>query len=203
MIDFNHYLNHSYSYSEYHQLIVSLLQEGKTTGDDHSQFMVDYTRLNHKRMLRIDKKGSLDPALLANIGRLTKKQQWIIITEAWCGDAAQNIPYLELISSKSSMVSTHYVLRDQFPELIDQFLTNGGRAIPKLIALDASTHELLGQWGPRPEAIQKMMLQEKENPSMSRDQLIEWVHGWYAKDKGHHLMEEMLKFLEGIETIER
>ena len=62
---------------------------------------------------------------------------WLIITEGWCGDAAQCIPTIEKIAAESKNIETHYVLRDENLDLIDEYLTNNARSIPKLIACAA------------------------------------------------------------------
>ena len=58
---------------------------------------------------------------------------WLILTEAWCGDAAQNIPTIEKIARENDRIKTLYLLRDENLELMDKYLTGGARAIPKLI----------------------------------------------------------------------
>ena len=52
-------LKKSYSYSEYIELIDSLLAQNKTTGEDHSESMLNYSKLNRQRMKRLDKTISM------------------------------------------------------------------------------------------------------------------------------------------------
>ena len=72
---------------------------------------------------------------------------WLVISEGWCGDAAQNMPVVEKIVDEMPNVEIRYVLRDENLELMDQYLTNGGRSIPKALFVDTETFEVLGRLG--------------------------------------------------------
>src|SRR6476620_8632964 len=141
---FKDYLEKSMTYADYVKLIDDLLLEGKTTGPNQSEAMLGYAKLNRQRMHRLEKTVDLSAELKEAARRLERKLIWLVITEGWCGDAAQNIPVIEKIASASSNIETRYVLRGENVELIDRFLTGGARSIPKLIALDAETLEVLG-----------------------------------------------------------
>ena len=60
----------------------------------------------------------------------------------------------------NSNINLQLVLRDENLELMDLFLTNGGRSIPKLIALDKDLN-ILFTWGPRPQTATNMVLDYK------------------------------------------
>ena len=152
------YLNASLSYDEYRGLIEELVEEGKTTGPNQSESLANFTRLNRQRMNRLEKTIELGLDLKTATQTSSRKQTWLIITEAWCGDAAQNIPIIEKIAAESDIIETRYILRDENPELIDRFLTNGARSIPKVIALDTDLLEVLWTWGARPKAAQELYL---------------------------------------------
>ena len=80
-----------------------------------------------------------------------------IITEPWCGDAAQIVPALARIAELSDQIEAEIVLRDENEELMSRHLTNGAKAIPVAVIIDAETNEVLGQWGPRPTVAQQMV----------------------------------------------
>ena len=94
------YLERSMSYSEYTALIDQLVAEGKTTGPTHSESLAHFTKLNAHRMQRLAKTIVLDHAVIEAAAVNPLKQTWLIITEAWCGDAAQNIPVIEKIARR-------------------------------------------------------------------------------------------------------
>jgi hypothetical protein len=193
------YLEKSFSYPQYRALIDTLLVEGKTTGTNHSADFINYTQLNVHRMERLDKTIVLNGDLLVALHRLKRKQIWLVITEAWCGDAAQNLPILHLIAAQTPNIELHLVLRDEHLELMDQYLTNGSRSIPKLIMLDAETLTELATWGPRPAGAQELLAAHKANPTESHADFVKNVQLWYAKDKTLSTQHELLALLKSID----
>ncbi len=186
-------IENGYSFSAYMKLIESLLAENKTTGTDHSEFMVDYTKLNMQRMKRLEKTTLLVEELREQLEKLRKDMVWVVITEGWCGDAAQIVPVIAEIAKNSAKIKLSLILRDEHPDIMDQYLTNGGRSIPKLVCLEAGTLKELGSWGPRPAAAQEMIMEAKKNPDLSRDEFIHKVHKWYADNKTLDTQHELLE----------
>lgn len=182
-----------YNFSAYLSLTEGLLAENKTTGTDHSAFMVDYTRLNMQRMRRLAKTTLLLNEVREKLDHLQKEMVWLVITEGWCGDAAQIVPVIAEIARYSDKIALSLILRDEHPEVIDAYLTNGSRSIPKLICLEAGSLRELGSWGPRPAAAQQMIMKAKENPDLSRDEFIRKVHKWYADNKTLDTQKELLE----------
>ncbi|MFY0591270.1 thioredoxin family protein [Roseivirga sp.] len=183
------------SYNEYREFLDNLLLDGKTTGANQSEAMINYAQLNQKRMRKWDKIGKLSPAISKYLSGIDSPMTWLVITEGWCGDAAQNLPFFNKMAQLNSNIQLKFVLRDDNLELMDQFLTNGGRSIPKLIALDESLN-VLGSWGPRPEPMQKAFLENKITQERSGKEFTEFLHLWYAKDRGHTLQNEFLAILD-------
>ena len=177
------------TYTQYRELIDTLLAEHKTTGTDHSEAMVEYTRMNAQRMRRVEKTTELDDELVELMLRVQNKMIWVIVTEAWCGDAAQTVPALVKIAEASPLIEVKLLLRDEYPEVIDAYLTNGGRSIPKLIVLDAETMEELGTWGPRPAPAQELFMDMKAR-KVPYSEFVEKLHGWYGKDRSKALLQE-------------
>ncbi|WP_017730341.1 thioredoxin family protein [Nafulsella turpanensis] len=181
------------SFQEYIQLTEQLLAENKTTGTDHSEFMVEYTRLNMQRMRRLIKTTLLINELREVLDTLDKKMVWVVLTEAWCGDAAQIVPVIaEAAKYAGEKIELQLLLRDEHPEVMDQYLTNGGRSIPKLIALEAGSLQELGSWGPRPVAAQQMVMEAKA-ANLSKEDFIQRVHKWYADNKTLDTQKELLE----------
>ena len=54
-----------------------------------------------------------------------------------CGDAAHVLPVLNKFAENDTTITLSILLRDDNEELMDRFLTNGTRSIPKLIILNA------------------------------------------------------------------
>jgi len=183
------------NYEAYRTMIDELLVENKTTGTNHSEAMIHYTKLNVQRMKRLDKTVQLEEALKAAIAAIDQPMRWLVLTEAWCGDAAQNIPVLAHIAVASKYIDLKFILRDEHPDCMDQFLTNGGRSIPKLICLNEEG-TVIGTWGPRPEPAQKMTMDYKANPIVDYQEFVVEVQKWYAKDRTKTVQQEFINLLE-------
>ena len=190
------HLELSMIYGQYSQLLDSLVQNHRTTGPDQSEFMVKYTELNRQRMRKWDKIAVLDEGLRRKLRQVTKPMVWLVLTEAWCGDAAQNIPVIAKMAEANPAISLRFLLRDEHLDIMDNYLTGGSRAIPKLIALDAGTLEELGTWGPRPAVVQAMAALHKNHPDGStKEEFYERIHAWYAHDKTRHVQQEFERLL--------
>ena len=193
----------AYTYEKYRALIDQLFAEKKSTGDNHSEAMLHYTSLNLARMNKWDKRANLSPETVENLAKIDRPIVWLVITEGWCGDAAQIVPVLHKMSLENSNINLRFILRDQHLDIIDAFLTNGGRSIPKVLILDANTLEVLRTWGPRPAEMQAMIMDVKAKSALIADadeqqklsaESVQNLHLWYARDKGKTTQKE---FLEG------
>jgi hypothetical protein len=193
-ISFETYLHKSMNYASYLALIQDLVSEGKTTGPVQTENLIEFTKLNFHRMQRLNKTIVLNEDLQEAVDNLKRRWIWLVITEAWCGDAAQTIPLMHALTVASGgKIDLRMVLRDENLELMDKYLTNGGRAIPILICLDADTLEQKGTWGPRPAEAQQMVMDFKANPTMSPAEFKLVLHTWYTNNKTQLQQREMLK----------
>jgi hypothetical protein len=189
------YIESSISFDEYIGLIDSLLAEGKTTGPKQSESMFNYGRLNRARMERLEKTIEIDDSRQSRNAEHYADWIWLVITEGWCGDAAQNIPLIEKIAAANPGIETRYILRDEYPELMDQFLTDGSRSIPKLIAIDRRSSDILGAWGPRPKLAQDLFYEQKSS-GVEQHTIHENLQRWYLTDRGRSLQNEIAELAE-------
>jgi hypothetical protein len=183
------YIKKSMTYAEYIKLIDDLLLDGKTTGETQSEAMFGYGKLNRQRMHRLEKTVVLNGSVKEKARNLQREMIWLIITEGWCGDAAQNIPLIEKIAAENPKIETRYVLRDENLDLMDRYLTNDARSIPKLICFDAETFEQLGAWGPRPQAAVNYF-DEMKAQNLGKPQMMENLQRWYNSDKNQSVQAE-------------
>jgi hypothetical protein len=184
------------TYPKYQALVDELVVQEKTTGEDQSEKMVNYTKLNASRMHRWLKTAKVSDEVVAELSN--KKISILAITEAWCGDTAQNLPYFHLLASKAN-IPYQLCLRDEQPELMEHFLTNGGKAIPIVIFMN-DNFEVLATWGPRPKPVQQMVMDYKQlpEPKPSYDEFSIDVQKWYNADKMQTLEQEVLSVLKNI-----
>ncbi|MCI4671104.1 MAG: thioredoxin family protein [Bacteroidia bacterium] len=190
------------TYSEYRKLLDDLHAEGKTTGPNQTEMYLRHAGLNLKRIQRLDKTGKLIEELTSILDNLKRKYIFLTITEGWCGDAAQNLPLIEKMAQYTDRIEHKLLLRDENLELMDEYLTDGGRSIPKVIILDAETGEELGDWGPRPVDIQQMVMDYKHTPEPKEpyDDFSVKVHSWYAKNKAKDLQMEFVELFKKFEA---
>ncbi|WP_231425824.1 thioredoxin family protein [Pedobacter sp. Leaf250] len=185
-------------YQTYRALVDQLLLEGKATGD--VTYDLHYTKMNVQRMTRVDKTATLTDELTSTISGLKAHYKFLVITEGWCGDAAQIVPVFNKIATASlGKIDLKFVLRDKNLPLIDAHLTNGGRAIPVLIVLNEIADHVLATWAPRPQVLQEL-LKEWRKETSEMPILAEKLHGWYAKDKTQSTQIELNDLLKGLEN---
>ena len=186
-------LSKAISYTAYRGLVESLANEGKSTGPIQTEDLSNYTKLNNKRMKRWDKVFKIDAATEEAIGRMDKKVTWLVLTESWCGDAAPALPVMEKIANLNPNIQLRIVMRDENTELMNEFLTNGGMSIPKLIAIEDASQSVVGSWGPRSKNAAKLVADHKAaNNGKILPEFKQDLQMWYNKDKGSSILEELL-----------
>lgn len=191
------------SYTEYMHRFEQCVQEGRTSGSNQSADLIEYTKLNLHRSQRIERTLALDNAALLDLLKHWEcPVYFLVLSEFWCGDAAQNLPLLAMLErANPEAIRLRIVFRDENPELMDAYLTGGGRSIPKLVVVDAATGQELAVWGPRPQAIQPLVQDYKSRSHLpgTKEQFIKDVQLWYAKDKGQSFQNDFVQLLQSIE----
>ncbi len=187
-------LDSSINYKIYIEQMVLFYENKSTSGPDQSVNLIEYTALNYQRMKRLDKTIKIDDEQVKKLQKIKKQITWLVLTEAWCGDAAQVLPVLNKMVEVSENISLKIVYRDENPQLMDTFLTNGTRSIPKLIALDVN-NEVLYSWGPRPSEATKMVNDFKTTNGSLTPQFKQDLQIWYNKNKGLGVINDQLQLL--------
>ena len=184
-------LQNSHSYTEYRTLVSKLISEGKSTGKEQSADLLHYSELNEVRMKRLEKTLKLDLEVEKALQNLNSKQTWLVISEGWCGDAAQILPIIKLMTEVSENIDLKLVFRDENEELINLFLTNGAKSIPKLLLLDEAFN-LINHWGPRPEGAKNLIIEYKAKHGIVDEAAKIALQKWYLDDKGISTMKEIV-----------
>lgn len=184
-------LQNSYSYNEYRTFVSKLISDGKSTGREQSADLLHYSELNEVRMKRLEKTLKLDLEVEKALQNLKSKQTWLVISEGWCGDAAQILPIIKLMSDAYENIDLKLVFRDENEELINQFLTNGAKSIPKLLVLDEAFN-LINHWGPRPEGAKNLIKEYKAKIGIVDEAAKIALQKWYLDDKGISTMKEIV-----------
>ncbi len=154
----------------------------------------EYRKLNLQRSSRLEKTFEPSVETKQSFSLLNSKQTWVVITESWCGDSAQNLPVIAKLAELNTLIDLKIVLRDSNSEFMNLYLTNGGRSIPKLIVFDENENELF-QWGPRPKAAQDLFSDLKIK-GMEKSEINKELHLWYGRNRGKELEREIVAILD-------
>jgi thioredoxin-like negative regulator of GroEL len=190
----------SHSYPEYRKLMADLLKEGKSTAVEQTEERTHYSELNEARMHRLDKTIKITEENSTKLKALNKSYLWIVLTESWCGDAAQILPILnKMVLEANQKIELKLVLRDENTALMNHFLTNKAKAIPKLILIDKATGSVVGDWGPRPKGAIDLMESYKEKFGIIDETAKTELQLWYLHDKGVSTQNEIIQLLQHLE----
>ena len=187
-------VNKAMDYAQYNLLFKQLVDEKRTTGEQ-TQEKIDYIKLNFSRMKRLDKTAKIAVETMEIFKNILEKQTWLVISEPWCGDAAQTLPFLNKISQFSENIVLKIVLRDESSKLMNHFLTNGSQSIPIVIILDAKMN-VIQTFGPRSKAATKLVIDYKAEHGVIDDAFKEILQVWYNNDKGVSVVNDILESLE-------
>ncbi len=189
-----------FTYESYLKNFEKWVENKETSSENPTEALVEFTKLNLARTQRIHKTIAINPELKGVVEGLKHHYTWVVITEAWCGDSAQNLPVIaEIAKLNPEKIKLHILLRDENLKLMDQYLTNGARAIPKLFAVNDTLGTDAFVWGPRPASAQELLIAWKKNPEGKFwDDFEKELHGWYAKDKGQSLQQEFFELLNSV-----
>lgn len=191
-------LFNSHSYMEYRKIISDLLLRGLSTGKEQSEAYTHYSNLNETRMNRLEKTMQLTEENIQRLKSLKGSYIWLVISEGWCGDSAQILPVIDKMA-KESGIELKIVFRDENEDLMGHFLTNGGRAIPKLIIINKATGSVGNSWGPRPSGATLLIKDYREKfGSIDETAKIE-LQKWYLNDKGISIQNEIIDLTLDLE----
>jgi thiol-disulfide isomerase/thioredoxin len=192
-------LQKSMSYLAYRKLVNTLAEQNSTTGDDKTDAHANYTKLNDRRMRRWDKTIEVPKKIVDKLKSFNENMTWLVISESWCGDGAHIIPVINKLSELSRGINFRIVLRDENPELMDTFLTEGNRAIPKLIMIDNKSGDIIQTYGPRPSEATAYVNRFKYKYGKLTSDFKEDLQHWYNNNKGLNIMEDIIEILNEFE----
>ncbi len=183
-----------FTYTEYRELVTQSLNQDTfiVEGID----ALPYIKMNDQRMKRLDKTLTVPEEIETFLKELKQPILWIVLSEGWCGDAAQALPVINKMAELSDAIELKIVLRDENEALMNQFLTNGGKAIPKLLFVNPETFDVLADWGPRPKEAVQLMIDLKAKFGSITDEVKEELQKWYNTDKGISAQNEIVHILK-------
>ena len=192
-------LANSHTYVAYRNQIKQLLAEGKSSGNEQSEDLLKYSELNEVRMNRLEKTVTIPEDIKNALQNLKKNYLWLVIAEGWCGDVAQILPVIYKMSEVAKNIDLKVVFRDENDDLMNLYLTNGSRSIPKLLIIDKETMEVLGDFGPRPQGATQLILDYKAAHGVVDQTAKEQLQMWYFHDKGLSTQKEIMSLMASME----
>ena len=151
--------------------------------------------LNDRRMKRWDKTIKLSDEVIKRVSNFKGDITWLVLTESWCGDAAHVVPAINKIAELSDNIDLKLVFRDENEELMNEFLTNGSKSIPKLIMVDNLSDEVINTFGPRPSKATQLVNDYKAKYGTLTPEFKEELQHWYNTDKGLSTINDLLNLL--------
>ena len=124
----------------------------------------------------------------------------MVLSEGWCGDAAQLLPIFNKMAISTDKIELRILFRDENESLMNFFLTNGGKAIPKVLILEKDNLELKGTWGPRPEGASKLIKSYKQQYGVVDETAKTELQLWYLHDKGISTQNELLDKMKHLHS---
>ncbi|MBD0384229.1 thioredoxin family protein [Paenibacillus sedimenti] len=107
--------------------------------------------------------GKEEKAFFDSLGTREDLHCMILCTD-WCPDVIWNVPVLFRVM-EHGQIPMEVLLMEQHLETMDLFLTDGGRAQPVAVFMNAQG-DVIGKWGARPQYIQAVMNEfRKHNPN--------------------------------------
>ena len=185
-------LDQTLSWAEYYATVKKYIESADRPELYNNEKMLRYTTDNLRRMDHVLGTISIESKLYNLLTAIRTDLVWVVLAEPWCGDVSQVIPALYTIASCSEHIRFRVLQSDSHPDVLSTYLTNGSRSIPKLICLKADTMEELGTWGPRPAELQKIVLANKDDTSLSFGAKVRMVHEWYEADKTLSIQDEFI-----------
>lgn len=187
------YWDKGISFEEYFKKTEEVIQKNEAELTEEEKEKLEYYKLGVQRMSRMMKVYKPNEEQLQKLAEKNFKGKFLVITEGWCGDAGQSVPAVCLFFEGKNEVKIVY--RDQNPDLIDQFLTNGTRSIPIVVILDEND-KVIAHWGPRPAYGIELLKKHKENPeTYPKEQFYNDIQVYYAKNRGVDVIDEILELI--------
>ncbi len=201
-------LENSMSYQAYIENVNALIAQGKaSTNDDlNDEEHLHFTQLNLTRMKRLDKTTHLSESTMDALLKWTLPVYFLVISEGWCGDASQILPVVHKIAEFNPQIKMRVIYRDEHLDIMNRYLTNGGRAIPMVLIVSQRDGSVLGKYGPRPDAVAQIMtarkVLEKQLPIDEQKAFFAesktLAQKWYNDNKTIDIQNELMAVLEKI-----
>jgi len=147
----------------------------------------------------VTRRVSLDSEAVDAARAIPGRRHLLVLSEDWCGDAVNIVPVVAALARAVPEWDLKVLERDENPDLMDAHLTNGtSRSIPIVIVYDEDFEEI-GWWGPRPERLQRWVMQE--GLQMDSEDRYREIRRFYAQDRGRSIVNEIVELVAGATAL--
>jgi len=190
----------SHPYPEYRKVVTDLLKIEKSTGNEQSKELTLSTLLNETRMNQIEETFELSDEAIEILKSLKKEYLWIVIAEGWSEDSAELLPvFYKMAVASEGKIDLKIVFRHENEELMQFFLTNKTKAIPKLIVIESATGDAIAHWGPRPKGASDIFDTYQKNHKALDETFKRELQNWYLHDKGQTAEGEIIDMMMDLD----
>ena len=138
--------------------------------------------------------AAVTPDLMTRMRALPEKRRLLVVTEDWCSDSANTVPYIaRLVDGAPERLEIRLINSQLGKTLMEAHRTPDGRAATPTVVVLGADGRVIGAWTERPSSVQTWFL-EKQNTTMQKalhDELL----AWYAKDAGTTTVAEIADIL--------
>lgn len=170
----------------------STLRDRYHAGADFATMLAS-VRTNASLWEAIWRRAEVAEELVQRVRSLGDRWHLLVLSEDWCGDAVNTVPYVARLARLAGNTELRVVGRDTNPDLMDTHLTGLSRSIPVVMVLDGEFRER-GWWGPRPGELQRWVL--GPGRALDKDARYREIRRWYARDRGSSTLREVVTLLE-------
>jgi hypothetical protein len=155
-----------------------------------------YLNYNWDRQAQVHDAYQPSESLRAAVAAIDEPQLWMVLTEPWCGDSAFLLPVIAEAAARSDQVTLRILPRDENLDIMDQYLTDGSRSIPKLVAFSADGDELF-TWGPRPWEAARRFAELRKQYDDKRELIDEFLDH-YEEGEWKEIDPELTKRIDAV-----
>lgn len=191
-MDYKLHWENGVSFETYFENSLIKAKELDKSEDAHDIEYHNYYKLGIVRSQRLLKTFESSENQQALLKKKYNHQKFLIISEPWCGDSSQVLPAMHLFFNSQNI---KIIYRDENEELMNLFLTNGTKSIPKVLILDEH-FELKNTWGPRTQYANQILINHKYRAEgINKELFYREIQSYYAKNKGEDVINELVKLL--------
>lgn len=154
-----------------------------------------FARKNVKEFKGVFEHATVPDDRVGWVNRLRRDVRILVIGADWCGDVVANIPAIVRLCELNPKLQFRILDRDTHEDLMEHFLTNGGKAIPVVIIGPPDFSEIR-IWGPRPAPCQAIMTENKGK--MPKEEIYPKIREWYQNDRHRTLYAEITDLIRDV-----